>query len=92
MAVSSVLDRKFVQSELLLHRFEFFRGRLIKRHPDEALPPANILVDLLRLNVGELPPFLVCGAVDEHGDLLPGIVAPHKDSMRQSHAPSHPGA
>src|SRR5882724_2034340 len=90
MAVSSVLDRKFVQSKLSLHRFEFFRGRLIKRDPDKTLRTAHILVDLPRLNISELPPFLVSNAVDEHRVLLAGIVAPHKDGMRQCRVPRRP--
>ena len=66
VAVAGVLHRQFVETELVLHDGQFTRARIDQRNPDEAFRTMHVLMDLVRLDVGELAALLVRGAVGEH--------------------------
>ena len=66
VAVASVFDGEIVQAELELHLLELFGGRVLERHPDEALRPPDVLADLVDRTVGEAVAVYVGDAVDQH--------------------------
>jgi len=67
VAVARVLDGELVQAELVLQGGKLPRARVLERDPNETFGPADVLFYVLDRDVGEFFPFLIGGAVDQHG-------------------------
>src|SRR5438046_8364444 len=75
MAMSGVLHRELVQTELRAHFLELGGLRILEAYPNEAVGTLEILADVFLGDVGELPAFLVRDTIDKHDDDSPCVVA-----------------
>ena len=66
MAVPRIFDRERMQVELGLHQLQRARVRFQQCDPDETTGLHQIAMDVLRLDIRELPPVLIRHAADQH--------------------------
>jgi len=67
MTVACIFDRQWMQIELGLHLLQRAGVRLQQCDPDETTGLDQVPMDVLRLDVRELPPVLIHNAADQHG-------------------------
>src|SRR5256886_13021233 len=75
MAMSGVLHRELVQTELRAHFLELGGLGILESYPDEAVGTLEILADVFLGDLGELPALLVRDTIDKHDGDSPCVVA-----------------